>query len=367
MRAVVTHADPAPSSGVEPRQPIGYILPRSAIETRELPALAPSDLRIEVERVGICGSDLGVMQTDQQTGRILSSVPLSIPATGRIMGHEGIGIVREIGNEVTRYRPGDWVTWESLVNCHQCAACRRGDFNQCLSASLLGFQRDGVFSELCDIPAQLAHSIGEMAQTEQGRRAATCIEPAACALVGLQSVALQPGKNVLVFGAGPIGLFAAMLCQRIYCAASVQIVEPVGFRRQFAEQWADSIWAVEEFLDAPNSASFDLVIEASGALDNIDPIIRRMGSNSSVLLLSRGTGSLHLRAVDHIVTNGIAIRGSRGHLGGAFDTVLSLWMTGRVPLQDTVTGVMQGLGAVQQALEQPTQVVEEHCKLQVRL
>ncbi len=367
MQAIITHAQYKPSSIVGSHPNTSYSCPRSGIEERELGALASDHLRIDLERVGLCGSDLGVMQTDPETGSIHSTVPLSIPAGGRILGHEGIGIVREVGSSVMGFQAGDWVTLKSLISCHQCVPCRRGNFNQCLNASLVGFQRDGLFAEVADIPAQLAHDIRDMAGSEEGRRAAACVEPAACALVGLQAADLQPGKKILIFGAGPIGVFAAMLCRYVFAAASIHIVEPVPFRRQFASQWADRVWDVQEFLDAADEFSYDQFIEASGALANLDTGIRRMNANGRIVLLARGTEPLLLQTVDRIITNGLTVIGSRGHLGGAFDTVLSLWATGRLPLQEVVTGVEQGLGAICESLRQPEKLLDKHCKLQVRL
>lgn len=366
-RAIVTHAHyrPPAAGGAFPRG--SYTRPEPRIESRRFGALAAGELRIEIERVGICGSDLGVMQTDPVTGCISSTVPLSIPDSGRVLGHEGIGVVREVGHGVTTFQPGDWVTLKSIVCCQQCAPCRRGHFNQCLEASLLGFQRDGIFAEMADVPAQLAAGIGDLAGTEPGRQAAACIEPAACALVALQSASMQPGDRVLVMGAGPIGLFAAMLCRQVFGAASVDVVEPAAFRRRFARKWADRVHAVDEFLGASDSGPYDVMVEASGSLGNLDVSLRRMAANARIVLLARGVEHLHVGAVDHIVTNGLCITGSRGHLGGAFETILSLCLAEKLALHEVVTGVLQGLDAIHSTLERPLLLSEQHCKLQVRL
>ncbi len=366
-RAIVTRADCRQGSADDQPDHSAYARPRSALEERAPGALGALDIRVEVERTGICGSDLGIFQTDPVTGSILSSVPLTIPATGRILGHEGIGIVRQVGRDVTTFRAGDWVTMESLICCQQCSACRQGYFNQCLNAKLLGFQSDGIFAQIADIPVQLAHGIGDMADSEEGRRAAACIEPAACAMVALESASMAPGRRVLVFGAGPIGIFTAMMCRLVYGAASVDVVEPLRFRRQFAEQWADRSYDVEEFHDRRDGQRYDLLVETSGGLADVDRTIHRMGPRSHVVLLARGTAPLHLTAVDQVVTNGISITGSRGHLGGAFQSVLALWQSGRLPLHRAVTGVLQGFDSILQLLEQPSLLNEAHCKLQVRL
>ena len=368
MQALVTYADyrSPPAGGC----PCGsaYCHPRIVLEDRAVSGLAPGYLRIEIARVGICGSDLGVMLTEPGSGRISSTVPLDIPPAGRIPGHEGVGIVREVGAGVTGFAPGDWVTLQSLTSCGHCPPCLRGALNQCLDGRLVGFQCDGIFAESADLPASLARHIGAMADSEQGLRAATCIEPAACALVALQASALRPGANVLIFGAGPIGVFTAMLCRNLFGAARVDVVEPVRFRRNFARQWVDNSSDAAPLPEDSGGCRWDLLVEASGALENVDAVMRQLAPNARVLLLARGTRPLHLAAVGHMITNGIAIIGSRGHLGGAFETIIALWGKGQLPLEDAVTGVETGgLDAVKRALESPQAVAEAHCKLQVLL
>jgi threonine dehydrogenase-like Zn-dependent dehydrogenase len=275
--------------------------------------------------------------------------------------------VREVGPGVEHVRPGDLVTFESIIRCHVCDSCRRGDFNQCERAALLGMERDGLFGTWVDVPAMLAHDVSDLADRESGLRAAACIEPAACAHVACRLCRVSPGDRVVVFGAGPIGLFAAMLCRVAFGAGLVQVVEPVALRREIAARWADRVQDVEEFFDEPPSVPFDVLVEASGAVENVDRGVPLLGAKGRVALLARSGRPLSLRCVDHVITKSISIVGSRGHLCGAFSDVLRLVRAGRLPLHEAVTEVVDGLDELQKRLDAPALVTERHCKVLARI
>ena len=345
-----------------------FALPeRFAIESRELGAVPAGHVRVEMHQVGVCGTDLHAVQADPDTGYILGSAPLEIGPEGRVLGHEGVGRVQAVGAGVGGIRRGDWVAFESLETCQRCAACRRGQFNQCENAVLIGMQRDGVFAEVVDLPARLAHDVSDLAADEAGRRAAACLEPAACSFVALTLARLAPGENVLIFGAGPIGLFAAMLARLAFGAARVEIVEPLPFRRDFARRWADRVCDVDEFFCERSWRPTDVLLETSGRLENVDRALARVGANGRIALLARCGAPLELRRVDHLITNNLSIVGSRGHLGGAVGRILQLYRDARLPLHEAVTEVASGLDGLLSALSEPAALAGKHCKLLARL
>jgi (R,R)-butanediol dehydrogenase/meso-butanediol dehydrogenase/diacetyl reductase len=368
MQALVTRAEREPMAGVKcPGPQQIYRRPRLTLEERALGSVPAGCVRVEMELVGICGTDLHAVQCDPTSGYILGSTPLEIGPEGRVLGHEGIGCVREVGSGVTGIGRGDWVVFESLETCNRCEPCRKGRFNQCLNTILVGMQRDGLFAEVVDLPVQLVHDVSDLAVSDSGRRAAACIEPAACSLVALSAARLKPAENVLIFGAGPIGLFGAMLSRLAFGAASVQVVEPLRFRREFARRWADRVYDVEEFFAEPVQRRVDVLIEASGQLENVDRALLRLGPNGRAVLLGRSGRPLTLQRVDHVITNNLAIIGSRGHLGGAVGDLLDLCRGRRLPLHEVVTGVVRGLGALKGALEQAAALPAEHCKVLAQL
>jgi threonine dehydrogenase-like Zn-dependent dehydrogenase len=185
--------------------------------------------------------------------------------------------------------------------------------------------------------------------------------------VALSLARVQPGEHVLVFGAGPIGLFAAMLARLAFGAASVSIVEPLPFRREFARRWADRVWDVEEFFGETPRRPADVLVETSGQLANVDRALDRVGPNGRIALLARCGAPLTLRCADHVITNNLSIIGSRGHLGGAVGRILQLYRDARLPLHEAVTEVVQGLDGLKSALSDPAALAGKHCKLLARL
>lgn len=363
-RVLLVKAEKSPQTGSEKLPPNRlYRYPGLSIEQRGLGPLEAGDIRIEVIYAGVCGTDIHVLQTQPETGYIVGSAPLSIGQGGRVLGHEGVGRIVAVGAGVKHVRPGSYVTLESIIACKVCAACRRGQYNQCEHALLLGMEQDGLFGTIVDVPASLAHDVSDLAGSEAGLKAAACLEPAACAHVAATNARVSPGDRVAIFGAGPIGYFAAMLCRELFGAAEVHLVEPVGFRRNFAGRWVDRQYDVEEFHAADLRHSFDVIIEASGISRNIGRAFPRMGPNSRIVMLARSAQALSIDDVDHLITNNISISGSRGHLGGAFNDLLRLYRSGRLPLHEAVTTTIDGLESLQACLEQPAEILESNCKV----
>jgi threonine dehydrogenase-like Zn-dependent dehydrogenase len=366
-RVVVVHADREPMPGIENPGPHQiYRNPRVGIEERELGELHPDEVRVKMLYAGICGSDLHLVESNPETGYIRSSAPARIPSEGRVIGHEGVGEVLEAGSNVRHVKPGAVVTFESIIVCHYCDVCRRGQFNQCRRARLLGLEKDGLFGTIVDVPSMLTHDVSEIAGDDRGLRAAACVEPAGVAYVACQNTHISGGDTVVVFGAGPIGLFTAMLAKWIFGAAVVYLVEPIGFRRELAMKWFRHVYDVDEFFSKPPK-NVDVLIEASGAMGNVTRLFRQLSANGRVALLARSGKPLELDAVDHMITNQISIVGSRGHLCGAFAAVLNLFKNDRIPLDEIVTDVVDGPNELAALLGDPERVLDRNCKVLARL
>ena len=366
-QTLVVRAERDPMKGVANPGPHQiYRNPSVSVESRELGPLHPDEMRVQMLYAGICGTDLHLVATDPETGYIRCSAPARIPPEGRVLGHEGVGRVLATGAHVRHVNVGDYVTIESIIVCHYCDVCRRGSFNQCRRARLLGLEKDGLFGTIVDVPSMLSHDVTAIAQTDKGLRAVACAEPAGVAYVACQNTRVSGGDIVVIFGAGPIGVFAAMLCKAVFGAAEVHVVEPLPFRRRLAGQWCDHACSPAEFFaDPPRFA--DVVIEASGDMANVNKILRRLNANGRIALLGRSGVPLQLDAIDHVITNQISIIGSRGHLCGAFHNILNLYRSGRLPLEEIVTLVINGLEELKNFLLSPREIVEENCKVLVGL
>ncbi len=342
-----------------------YRKPLVSVEQRHLDDLNPDDIRVEMIYAGLCGTDVHLVETDPATGYIRSSAPAHIPAEGRVIGHEGVARVLAVGDHVHHLESGAYVTFESIIICQHCEICRQGLFNQCLHALLLGLEKDGLFGTIVDVPSSLAHDVSALADSDNGLRAAACVEPAGVAYVGCQNTRISAGDVVVVFGAGPIGIFTAMLSKQVFGAASVYVVEPVAYRRDLAARWCDAIYSLDEFA-ANGPTCVDVVIEASGTMDNVAQSFRRLNANGRVALLGRSGAPLVIDAVDHMITNAVTIVGSRGHLGGAFSTIINLVLNHRIELDGVVTGLVDGPEGICSILKAPEDIVHQNCKVLAR-
>lgn len=359
---VIVQADRKPMDGVEDPGPHQlYMNPRVSVEHRTLHKLHQDEIRVQMVYAGICGTDIHISEANPQTGYVKSSAPAKIPPEGRVIGHEGVGRVLKTGSNVRHLKTGDYVTFESIIVCHYCNECRRGHFNQCSRARLLGMEKDGIFGTIVDVPSMLTHDVTDLAAHDAGLKAAACAEPAGVAYVACENTHVTGGDEVVVFGGGPIGLLCAMLSKQVFGASRVHLVEPVPFRRAFAAKWCDAVYDLEEFFSNPPKG-IDVLFEASGYLENVNRIFRRLSANGRVALLARSGRPMALDAIDHMITNAITIQGSRGHLCGAFTKILNLYRSGRIPLHEIVTDIVDGPHALQKILSHPGSILNSNCK-----
>jgi 2-desacetyl-2-hydroxyethyl bacteriochlorophyllide A dehydrogenase len=337
-----------------------YSQPAIRIENREEAPLPSDFVRIRPLRLGICGTDLHLMDVTDR-GLVRCTSPFSIPSQGRIIGHEGVAIVEEIGTGVRGFKVGDYVCSESIETCGYCKPCRQGQFNQCDRSLLLGLQIDGLFAEQAVVSSGLLHVVNDLAQSPSCLDGLTCVEPAAVAFLACKYAEVQAGQSVLVVGGGPIGYLCALLAREFFGASLVVLTEPSEFRRQHAAYAASVTLHPEELnsFDKP----FDVIIEAAGALEAIDGLITQVRPNGRIVLLARTGTPLSVTRVDEMITKSIRIIGSRGHLGGAFDAILELIRNGRLDLGQIVTRRVSGWAGITKFLNDPINSAQMDCKI----
>jgi D-arabinitol dehydrogenase (NADP+) len=182
------------------------------------PTLNPDDVLIEIKRAGICGTDLHIWDGSYA----LATYPV-------VPGHEFAGVIADIGANVTKFKTGDRVTADPNLPCNHCEFCARGQFNQCLNLGAVGVTRDGGFARYVAVPEGSVYSIGDMSFAR-----AALIEPLACVAWGMKQIQIQPGDNVLIFGAGPMGSLMMQAVKSVG-AASVTMVDKEDWRLELAK------------------------------------------------------------------------------------------------------------------------------------
>jgi threonine dehydrogenase-like Zn-dependent dehydrogenase len=195
---------------------------RLAYQARPIPVIRqPDDVRVRIEACGICGTDLN----------ILAVPPAHKAPRGIIIGHEGVGIVAEVGANVTGLQPGDRVVIANRLTCGQCAYCQRGLDNQCTDYQTIGTTIDGAFAPYLVAPAHALWKIDPSVPRDD----AALFEPLACVVGSVKRAPIQAGDNVAVVGGGPMGLLFALV-YRALGAGRVIVLDMAAYRLEFAQE-----------------------------------------------------------------------------------------------------------------------------------
>ncbi|KAK4385042.1 Sorbitol dehydrogenase [Sesamum angolense] len=192
----------------------------------KLPTLGPHDARIRMKAVGICGSDVHYLK-EMKLADFVVTEPM-------VIGHECAGVVEEVGTEVKHLVPGDRVAIEPGISCWRCALCKEGRYNLCPEMKF--FATPPVHGSLANQivhPADLCFKLPDNVSLEEG---AMC-EPLSVGVHACRRANVGPETNVLVMGAGPIGL-VTMLAARAFGSPRVVIVDVDDHRLSVAKAWS---------------------------------------------------------------------------------------------------------------------------------
>jgi 2-desacetyl-2-hydroxyethyl bacteriochlorophyllide A dehydrogenase len=181
------------------------------------PVCGTEGVIVQVSQVGICGTDLHIFRNEY-----LSTFPV-------IAGHEFVGRVIETGKQITWLRYGDRVAVDPNLYCGECYFCRQEQANHCLNWQGVGITRPGGFAEYVAVPARACYRVPESLTDTQ----AAFIEPLSCVIHALKRLRVWPGDEVLIFGAGPMGLLLIQ-AMRHSGASQIVVVEKEQDRRKLA-------------------------------------------------------------------------------------------------------------------------------------
>ncbi|WEW61454.1 hypothetical protein PRK78_006944 [Emydomyces testavorans] len=233
-----------------------------ALEDRPKPQLsAPTDAIVKLKYGTICGTDLHIIKGD---------VPTATP--GRILGHEGVGTIDELGSSVTGLRKGDTVLISCITACATCSFCQKGMRSHCEHGGwVLGNKSDGTQAEYVRIPWAMS-SLYKLPDTVNLAEAVMLSDALPTGFeCGTLNGKVQPGCSVAIVGAGPIGL-TAMITAKLYSPAQLVLVDVDDSRLELAKQFGATHTlnskkpdGVKQLLElTPNGQGYDAVIEAVG-------------------------------------------------------------------------------------------------------
>ena len=231
------------------------------VEDRPKPVLSgPTDAIVRITKTTICGTDLHILKGDVATCQ-----------PGRILGHEGVGVVETAGSGVTTFKPGDRVLISCITACGRCDYCRKGMYSHCTTGGwILGNSIDGTQAEFVRIPHAdtSLHRIPEGAD-EEALVMLSDILPTGFEC-GVLNGKVQPGSTVAIVGAGPIGL-AALLTAQFYSPSDIIMIDLDNNRLEVAKRLGATATvnssdgkAAEQVMRLTGGRGVDTAIEAVG-------------------------------------------------------------------------------------------------------
>jgi threonine 3-dehydrogenase len=268
------------------------------------PSIGINDVLIRVHKTGICGTDLHIESWDPWAARTIHP-PL-------VVGHEFVGEVAEVGSNVTDFHPGELVSGEGHVTCGRCRHCLAGQRHLCVNTVGLGVNRDGAFAEYVALPmTNVWHHVPGIDED-----VAAIFDPFGNAVHTALAFEVL-GEDVLITGAGPIGLMASAVARHAG-ARHIVVSEPNAFRRDLAMKMGATA-AIDprerELADVQRELGmvegFDVAFEMSGNAVALRSAIANMAHGGRIAILGIPTAEISLD-VNAIVFNQLTLRGIYG-------------------------------------------------------
>lgn len=264
----------------------------------------PDEVKIRVLRAGLCGTDLHLEEWDDWAASVVSP-PL-------VLGHEFYGEITEVGRDVTAVRPGQRVSVEGHLVCGMCRNCRAGRRHLCINTVGVGVNRDGAFAEYVVVPASNVWVQPDDLDPDLG----AIFDPLGNAAHTTLSFPLA-GEDVLVTGAGPIGVMATAIARHVG-ARFIVVTDLSPYRLELAKAaGADVVLdprtsSLEEAMSGLGMREgFDIGLEMSGAPAAVESMISVMNHGGRIAMLGLPHGSY---AVDwgKVITHMLTIKGIYG-------------------------------------------------------
>jgi L-iditol 2-dehydrogenase len=305
------------------------------LDIADLPAPVPGadEILVRVAACGICGSD--VHGYDGTSGRRIPPI---------VMGHEAAGVVAAAGSGVSKFKPGDRVTFDSTVYCGQCEFCLQGEINLCNNRQVVGvscgdYRRAGAFAEYVVVPQRITYHLPEGLEFHE----AAMLEAVSVALHAVRVSEMKGGETALVIGAGMIGLLT-LQAAKAAGASQVLIADIDRTRLERAEKLgADAALLlsgselVQEILRRTAGRGVDLVLEAVGRDETISASIGSVRKGGTVTLIGNISPQVKI-PLQAVVSRQIRLQGSCAS-SGEYPEAMELLANGKINVKSLITAV----------------------------
>ena len=318
------------------------------------PTCGTDEVKIRVKNCSTCGTDVKIRKNGHQN--------LTPP---RIIGHEIAGEVVEVGSGVAGdWKPGDRVQVIAAVPCGKCHECRKGWMAVCQNQTSVGYQYDGGFAEYMIVPREVLAVDGmNRIPDGVGFAEASAAEPFACAINAQEQLGIEPGDDVVIFGAGPIGCLHVRIARGVHGAGRIILVDINSERLKMSADAvqpdvvinASEVNIVEEILKLTGGRGADVIITATPANITQEQALSMAARNGRISFfgglpktnptITLDSNLVHYRQLHIHGANGSAPEHNRR----ALDYIAS----GEVPVADLITrrirlrDVMDAFGIVE--------------------
>lgn len=309
----------------------------NAVEIREVPepTITPEQVLLQVQAVGVCGSDVHLWHENQ-------SWPIKMPV---VLGHEFSAVIAQVGDRVSGFRVGDRVTCETAAEvCGKCNYCLSGNYNLCPLRKGYGNQIDGAMTQFVAARPQILHRIPENVSFEQ----AALTEPVCVAYNALveKTATIKPGDIVVIQGVGAIGIMALQVARArgagtLIAAGTDADGHRLDVARELGAQYTLNVRKqdpVEFVRSLGDGFGADLVVDCTGVSQALKQALEMVRPNGRITKIGWGPEPLNF-SLDPMVGKAVTLQGSFSHTFPTWERVLAMFSAGQINLGPVVGGV----------------------------
>lgn len=303
----------------------------AVIKDIDMPHINDDELLINVKNASICGTDVHIYNwTNYASSRI--TLPF-------IFGHECAGNVVEVGKNVKYFKKNDKVAVETHVPCGNCFQCKTGLQHICGDMKIIGVHLDGTFSEFAVVPAVCAWKLDESISCE----IAATMEPFGIAVHAL-SKTKPAGKKIVVFGCGPIGIYAQMVAK--YSGAECVIgVDIKNERLELSQKLASDIIinssetnVANKIAEITKGSGADIVIELTGNPIGVNDAFKVLRRGGEIVLVGLFNNPVELDLVNNIIYKEANVYGVTGRImWDTWYTAQNMILSNKVDIASVIT------------------------------
>ncbi len=300
------------------------------IEDVNLPELKPNQVKVDIKCCGVCGSDIHMT--------IHKQVRLKHYPT--ILGHEAAGVVREVGEKVTKFKKGDRVVIASGLGCGKCKQCLSGMHNLCADIQVLGAEMNGAFAEQVHIEERHLTILPDAIPFDQGAILADAVSTPYHAVKYVGKI--QEGDVVAVYGCGGLGIHAVILARALGASKVIALDVDRGALDNAGRYKADELIDVRSVKNSGKTlqelaGGVDLMLDFSGHYSNIEDCIRAMNPGGRMVMAGISKQPFKIGFPFMVINKQISIAGSLGCDSRAIPELIELYLSGKLDLSTSIT------------------------------